>query len=281
VDRSWLEDAYASVDRAQGKTKELDAEIRTFRKRHSHSIVEGRDPESGAYVLTVHPQEVPKPIRQASQEIVMAMLRPALDYLIRDLAWFDSGKRPSKTQFPIIDAPKEFRRKRNTWLRGVSDEHAAGIERLQPYDGRQRWIALLRDLSNPSKHDEIMVIDSTIRGGYEVVERTRRVRLVNRAKPPPTTYAGKPDARLGALSRGMLERRPQPETKPLRSRISVPRDHPLARSDVHVHLGLSFVVAFPQRLPVIQTLKALEEGVRLTLDVFKPEFETPPARTGH
>jgi hypothetical protein len=48
-----------------------------------------------------------------------------------------------------------------------------------------------------------------------------------------------------------------------------------------VHLGLSFVVAFPQRLPVIQTLKALEEGVRLTLDVFKPEFETPPARTGH
>lgn len=62
-------------------------------------------------------------------------LRSAMDYLIYSLARHDSGRIQKGTQFPIESGKQGFLRRRNTFLRGVADEHVAKIERYQPYRG--------------------------------------------------------------------------------------------------------------------------------------------------
>ncbi len=79
-------------------------------------------------------------------------MRAALDYLVYELARLDSGKIQNGTQFPIEGNKERFwEERRETYLKGVCDEHVAHIERLQPYEGCE-WTKMLRDLSNPDKH---------------------------------------------------------------------------------------------------------------------------------
>jgi hypothetical protein len=59
----------------------------------------------------------------------------ALDYLIFVLAKSDSGVEQDGTQFPVCKRKEFFDRGRKTMLKGMSDEHVALIERLQPYKG--------------------------------------------------------------------------------------------------------------------------------------------------
>jgi len=62
-------------------------------------------------------------------------LRCALDYLIYALAVLDSGSDEKGTQFPILDAAKDFAGRGKTMLKGLNAAHVAAIERLQPYQG--------------------------------------------------------------------------------------------------------------------------------------------------
>ena len=83
-------------------------------------------------------------------------LRIALDYLIYELACFDAKRIVEKTQFVIVDCEKDFRR--NLWhLNGLSVEHIAMFEWLQPYKGCH-WTGFLRDLSNPDKHQHFSTV---------------------------------------------------------------------------------------------------------------------------
>jgi hypothetical protein len=93
-------------------------------------------------------------------------LRAVLDYLIYALAWHDTGKRPvgrheRGLQFPIEDTPEGFKRRRNSMLKGVTDENVALIERYQPCAGCD-WSGILRDLSNTDKHREVIVLAGAI-----------------------------------------------------------------------------------------------------------------------
>ena len=81
-------------------------------------------------------------------------LRSALDYLVFELAKFDSGTIQNGTQFPIDDTPQKFARHIPTRLKGVGVSHVTTIEGLQPYNGC-RWSQILRDISNPDKHREL------------------------------------------------------------------------------------------------------------------------------
>ncbi len=47
------------------------------------------------------------------------------------------------------------------YLKGVSDEHVAAIERLQPYNGCE-WTRLLRTISKPDKHRHLMLTGSPV-----------------------------------------------------------------------------------------------------------------------
>lgn len=84
-------------------------------------------------------------------------LRSVLDYLVYDLARFDSGELQDGTQFPIEDTVEGFAKKRKSFLKGLSDAHVIAIEKLQPYAGCA-WTKTLRGLSNPDKHRRLVTL---------------------------------------------------------------------------------------------------------------------------
>lgn len=85
-------------------------------------------------------------------------LRAALDYLIYELAFLDSRAIQDGTQFPIEDCPKVFhKRRRDTYLCGLSDNHVRAINSLQPYRGVE-WTKTLRSISNPDKHRHLVML---------------------------------------------------------------------------------------------------------------------------
>ena len=85
-------------------------------------------------------------------------LRTALDYLVYQLAeWYSGPDFARRTQFPIEDTPEGFKGRRNTFLKGVSDEHVASLDLLQPYEG-PNWLSWIRELSNLDKHNVLPVV---------------------------------------------------------------------------------------------------------------------------
>jgi len=72
----------------------------------------------------------------------------------------NNGKPGERTQFPIYDSPKDFRRGIRKDLEGVSIEHCAMIERLQPFDGKN-WLSTIQDLSNTDKHRTLVHVRGT------------------------------------------------------------------------------------------------------------------------
>jgi hypothetical protein len=87
-------------------------------------------------------------------------LRSALDQMVYALSELDSGKQGKRTQFPIYDLPKDFQRGVAKDLEGISMEHRATIERLQPYNGG-RWLSTIQRLSNDDKHRRLIRIVGT------------------------------------------------------------------------------------------------------------------------
>jgi hypothetical protein len=150
-----LDDAFLRIDRAGQHLANLKRRVKAYDKAHGEAFVirvEG---------MTVSQPTVPSepPPRYLGVLIgeTVQNLRTALDYLVFGLAWFDSGPDiERKTQFPIEDRPQGFSGRRNSFLKGVSDEHVAAIERLQPYNGGL-WLANLRTLSNLDKHNVLAV----------------------------------------------------------------------------------------------------------------------------
>lgn len=116
-------------------------------------------------------------------------LRAALDYLVFNVAWKDSHAIKEGTQFPIEDNPQKFegritgvyvgrdkkgrpkQRSCKPYLAGVDRTHCRWIEEFQPYKGCN-WSRLLRTLSNPDKHKQLIRIRNVLR----VDEQERVVR---------------------------------------------------------------------------------------------------------
>jgi len=90
---------------------------------------------------------------------VVQNLRTALNYLVTALARFDSPQKkvPRSLQFPVERSADDFREHRPRYLRGVSPEHVAMIERAQPYNGCD-WTGLLARFSNVGKHVELVTV---------------------------------------------------------------------------------------------------------------------------
>jgi hypothetical protein len=95
-------------------------------------------------------------------------LRAALDYLVYELACFDSHQIVEGTQFPIDSKESGFlhRGKQNPalsekgiYLRGVSIAHVTLFQQYQPCYGCQ-WTAILAALSDPDKHRELIVVNT-------------------------------------------------------------------------------------------------------------------------
>jgi hypothetical protein len=84
--------------------------------------------------------------------------RAALDYIVFLLAWLDTGSEQKQTQFPIDSTPEKFERDVTRFLKHLTPEHVAMIERFQPYHGFQSLL-LLNTLSNRDKHREFIRVN--------------------------------------------------------------------------------------------------------------------------
>lgn len=115
------------------------------------------------------PPKLPPAIFSVIVGEIIYNLRAALDYLVYELACFDSKQEVEGTQFPIEDSEIKFNKRignvtakgKGVYLRGVSPEHVAAIKRLQPFN-RCEWTKRLRLISNPDKHRELTFLEHSI-----------------------------------------------------------------------------------------------------------------------
>jgi hypothetical protein len=158
--RSSLADAFLRVDRAGEHLADLQFRVDAFAESQKDKLTVELHEEGP--VIRNEGDDPPRVFSVIVGEVIYN-LRAALDYLVYALAWLDSRTHQAKTQFPIEDTPEGFRGRRKTYLKGVSDEHVAAIQRLQPCDGCD-WTAILRDISNQDKHWALEIVVSETSG---------------------------------------------------------------------------------------------------------------------
>lgn len=266
-------DAYAAVDRAREKARNLRQTAIEFGKRQ-RNFGEQVDSNAGTYMFTVQPEEIPQSFAVATGEVLTSNLRPALDYLVYALAWLDSGDPQKGTQFPICDTPEQFEAKSGRWLKGLNDTHIAALRQLQPFEGGDHF-RLLRDLSNPAKHRHLTVLTVSHETLYQIIEAVK-LEMPSGEFPPPTSNPDDPLDRLNALriSYELFEELTKNKRASQPRVVLLPGD-PLVNSQVHVHLGLNFFIGFKDGPSpnVDETLIDLQAAIRQTLDQFQSDFK--------
>jgi hypothetical protein len=153
-----LQGAFLRRERAREHLPNLEAVVSTIVQTCESGVVAYEDPHTGHWGPS--PMVMDPWRRRASMlagEIVYN-LRAALDYLIYVLATNDSGTPQSGTQFLIEDTQQGFTSRSKRYLKGLTDEHVAIVRQFQPFKGCH-WTGLLRDLSNPDKHRELVSVD--------------------------------------------------------------------------------------------------------------------------
>jgi hypothetical protein len=270
---SLIKDARAKLDRAGEHLDTLKREISDFQQADSHSIDAYTDPETGAYLLRVQPNAVPSKISAIVGD-VLCNLRPTLDYLVYALAYLDSDAPQEGTQFPICDTADNFRRKRKGWLKGLSADHVAAIEDLQPYDERDEllWLRTLRDLSNPDKHKHLSVVATAVEGAFEVLDKPKRILKSERTKGGSFKVDIRDWTDLEAIAE-RIEQGGKPKAEADRVRVSLPKGHRLEGADVHVQVGLGLQIAFDDGFPITESLEKFHAEIGALLIAFEPDFQ--------
>jgi hypothetical protein len=157
-----LDNAYSRVNRARQHLTRLKREVSAFYKREK---IAGMPPPPDGIrsIAFVHYLEDEIPVENWGILVGECVynLRAALDYLVAELALFDSGQVQKGTQFPIEDQEEGWQGKLKTgYLKGLSSGHKAIIERFQPWKGCE-WTRVLRGLSNPDKHVTLTMLSMT------------------------------------------------------------------------------------------------------------------------
>ncbi|MFC1934363.1 hypothetical protein ACFLXX_04400 [Chloroflexota bacterium] len=175
-----LDGAYQRVNRASEHLEDLKERIIIICQRKKNIIFPQVQPDfSGLLKIrkdgkpiigaTIGNTEFTEHIISILVGEVIYNMRAALDYLVYELACFDSKQLVDGTQFPIEDCVKNFDkrigslddRRKGVFLRGISDKHVKAIKHLQPCDGCL-WIKVLREISNPDKHRKLTIINSPV-----------------------------------------------------------------------------------------------------------------------
>lgn len=160
-----LDGCLRKLKRSDRYIQEVNGLIEQFGRECEDKLIANYQPDGsikGMDFPDTHP-DLPLAISDAAHN-----LRGALDYLVYELAIKDSGSVQNGTQFPIEDVRSGispttgnkfgFDAVAPRYLKGLSPDHVAAIEKMQPYNG-WNWLKSLRDISNPDKHRKLMVIE--------------------------------------------------------------------------------------------------------------------------
>lgn len=159
-----LEGADRRVARAEEHAAELEVQVDAINRYSNYKVTATPDPDQ-PHIFRFEGTGMPTPSPKWTVLVgeTIYNLRAALDYLVYELAWIDSGYRQDGTQFPMDEKPKTFANNRRhasvrdqtpSFLKGLSPSHIDSIRKLQPFAGCT-WTRELRDLSNPDKHREL------------------------------------------------------------------------------------------------------------------------------
>jgi hypothetical protein len=159
-----FDDAYLRIKRAGKHLSELNDSIESMRKGELAFPARVKPNPQGGFPTLRFGQMLDEMFRPAIGNVIQE-LRTALDYMIYDLAFLDSGQLQENTQFVIEDCEKVFRRKMKSRLKGLSDAHIAMVAALQPCNGCD-WIKRLAGLSNPDKHKTLLNV--SVSGSFDM-----------------------------------------------------------------------------------------------------------------
>lgn len=148
----------AKLGRADEHLRELQAAARAFVKTDPYSV-ENEERAADLDVARVSVREYP-PLRLGLIfGDVLANWRSALDNLANELVYLNGQDPGTRTSFPIFSDESDYARRGRRRIKGVSDAHAAIIERLQPFQNQTdptiRALAVVNDYVNIDKHRTI------------------------------------------------------------------------------------------------------------------------------
>jgi hypothetical protein len=197
-----LDEARAKLDRVFVHLKELDHEVGTFANAHPYNSVLDFDSEAPNIVIRAKAAVPDEPVPLLVGVIVgdvLNNLRSALEYVAWQLAII--GKGPDKdTHFPICQTPDHWRDWGAKYVSRLRREHAALIERMQPYNGRNGLVLLAAArLNNTDKHALISSVTWTaVYKPPKVISGIRKLQIKYTDGGVPL-YDGAPTARITTL----------------------------------------------------------------------------------
>ena len=239
--RHPLDGAFKRIERANAHIAEAAANAKRFNELCAEQLVPQYEADTGKVAFRMKVPDAPGMVLPVSDAI--HNLRSALDYVVFALSRHDSGVSQEGTQFPIEDVKFGKSAKGNlygfdtrikTYLKGLSAQHVQLIEDLQPYKG-VLWTKTLRDISNPDKHRELVLIQGGIGMSGQIA----------------TGASGSFDGLSGHVFRDV---------------------GPGGKGDLYVQNSLAFQEVFADGTPVIDTLQTIKSGVNAVVNAFKTEF---------
>ena len=165
---SPLEGCRTKVARAGDHLESLRLETDRFTDENPWAMIVEADAASGHHLIRLRSRRRPPndpPIRlSVIVGDVLHNLRSALDHLVWQLVILD-GRTPGRgNQFPVYDTAERFSQRGHRDLAGLTPEHQAHIEALQPYDGRDGFL-LLRALATLNDMDKHRVVHAALQYG--------------------------------------------------------------------------------------------------------------------
>jgi hypothetical protein len=156
----------AKLDRAKTHFQALNRSLGAFKRSKTHDFVVTKfDPDTGEKVVHLKILKEPKnPEWGLLLGDMVHNLRSALDHLVWQLVLLNGEKPRRQNQFPIIRTKAEYweatgnrsESARDRMLVGVSEDHRAFIDLVQPFNARNvpegTSLAVLSWLSNADKH---------------------------------------------------------------------------------------------------------------------------------
>lgn len=250
-----LTNTHAKLARADEHLHALDAEAKAFGSRNPYSVTTERD--GGNYIARLAINEWPPLQLGVILGDVLYNWRSALDNMVSSLVGLNKQTPGRRNSFPVFHEKDRYEMHGVQRIAGVSPEHAAIIESLQPYPGRSdakiAALALVNEHCNADKHAAIHPTFGAFTNPEAAARSIRREPVTTefRFEFDPVGF-GKP------LHDGMAVARITPIGEP-----------PQTKPRLTIHLPVE--IAFGERGLALKALSAIRWHIHTIVGQFQPQ----------